>query len=179
MKFSPRFSGLLLALLAAALGVGRAANPPLTVFPEPRAPAAAGPPGPQPNASNASFQYDAIVIGAGIAGLAAAQNLTRSGLRVLVLEARNRTGGRLHSVPTKAGAWCRSSRVPPYLPWPAGKGMSARSRVLSLAHCSIFCFCLPPCCVQFPRTVSRTHIHIPPPPRTPCRPPTPPSRPQS
>lgn len=50
-------------------------------------------------------RFDVIVVGAGIAGLAAARNLTAEApeLRVLVLDARNRTGGRLHSVETVAG----------------------------------------------------------------------------
>lgn len=39
-------------------------------------------------------RYDAIVIGAGFAGLSAAVRLTRRGARVLVLEARSRLGGR-------------------------------------------------------------------------------------
>jgi len=39
-------------------------------------------------------QYDAIVIGAGCAGLSAAVRLTARGARVLVLEARGRLGGR-------------------------------------------------------------------------------------
>src|SRR6476620_9578976 len=38
--------------------------------------------------------YDAIVVGAGFAGLSAAVRLTRNGARVLVLEARGRLGGR-------------------------------------------------------------------------------------
>jgi len=38
--------------------------------------------------------YDAIVVGAGFAGLSAAVRLTREGARVLVLEARGRLGGR-------------------------------------------------------------------------------------
>lgn len=39
--------------------------------------------------------YDVIVIGAGFAGASAARNLTAKGLKVLVLEARNRIGGRV------------------------------------------------------------------------------------
>jgi squalene-associated FAD-dependent desaturase len=39
-------------------------------------------------------RYDAIVIGAGFAGLSAAVRLTERGARVLVLEARSRLGGR-------------------------------------------------------------------------------------
>jgi monoamine oxidase len=38
---------------------------------------------------------DLIVVGAGVAGLAAAQRLTKAGVRVVVLEARGRIGGRI------------------------------------------------------------------------------------
>jgi putrescine oxidase len=41
---------------------------------------------------------DAVVIGAGIAGLTAAWRLQQAGLDVVVLEARDRVGGRLHTV---------------------------------------------------------------------------------
>jgi len=41
---------------------------------------------------------DVIVIGAGMAGLAAAHELTRAGLQVAILEARDRIGGRVHTV---------------------------------------------------------------------------------
>ncbi|MFT3787007.1 MAG: NAD(P)/FAD-dependent oxidoreductase [Tepidisphaeraceae bacterium] len=43
-------------------------------------------------------QSDTIVIGAGMAGLAAARELTRAGRRVLMLEARDRIGGRIDTV---------------------------------------------------------------------------------
>lgn len=43
--------------------------------------------------------YDAIVIGAGYAGLAAARQLHDAGKRVLVCEARDRIGGRVWSTP--------------------------------------------------------------------------------
>ncbi len=44
-------------------------------------------------------QYDVIIVGAGVAGLAAAEHLGKAGLRVLVLEARARVGGRIWSLP--------------------------------------------------------------------------------
>ncbi len=40
---------------------------------------------------------DFVVVGAGVAGLAAARELGRKGARVVVLEARNRIGGRIHT----------------------------------------------------------------------------------
>ena len=39
-----------------------------------------------------------IVIGAGLAGLAAARDLEQHGARVLVIEARDRVGGRVHTI---------------------------------------------------------------------------------
>jgi len=47
----------------------------------------------------ASLDADAVVIGAGAAGLAAARVLSERGLRVTVLEARERVGGRVFSRP--------------------------------------------------------------------------------
>ena len=41
---------------------------------------------------------DVVVIGAGMAGLTAARELTRAGFDILVLEARDRVGGRIHTL---------------------------------------------------------------------------------
>jgi monoamine oxidase len=49
---------------------------------------------PPAGGSGGTPDYDAIVIGAGFAGATAARELSASGLRVLVLEARPRVGGR-------------------------------------------------------------------------------------
>ena len=55
--------------------------------------------------------HDVVVIGAGAAGLAAARALTDAGRRVIVLEARDRIGGRVYThhepglaVPIELGA---------------------------------------------------------------------------
>jgi len=48
-------------------------------------------------AARRAFDADVVVIGAGIAGLAAAAKLSSEGLEVLVLEARDRIGGRVWS----------------------------------------------------------------------------------
>ena len=42
-------------------------------------------------------ELDVIILGAGMAGLAAARNLAEAGKHVLVLEARNRVGGRVYT----------------------------------------------------------------------------------
>lgn len=62
---------------------------------------------------------DAVVVGAGAAGLAAAVELARSGRRVLVLEARDRAGGRIDThrdagwpIPLEGGAEFEHGVVP-------------------------------------------------------------------
>ena len=56
---------------------------------------------PQPSVTNAN--PDVLIIGAGIAGLAAARALAAGGLRVVVLEARDRIGGRVWTDETWPG----------------------------------------------------------------------------
>eukprot|EP01035_Chromulina_nebulosa_P045815 gene45815-62047_t len=48
---------------------------------------------------------DVCVVGAGYAGLAAAYRLKQAGAKVIVLEARNRVGGRSLTAPMKDGGW--------------------------------------------------------------------------
>lgn len=44
------------------------------------------------------FQPDVIIIGAGVAGVAAAMKLTAAGVKVQLIEARDRVGGRVYSL---------------------------------------------------------------------------------
>jgi monoamine oxidase len=63
--------------------------------------------------------WDVVIIGAGVSGLSAASELRKSGLSVLILEARDYVGGRVHtrhepdiSVPIELGAEFIHGRVP-------------------------------------------------------------------
>ena len=49
-------------------------------------------------ATSSSTTFDVVVVGAGASGLGAAATLQAAGARVVVLEARNRTGGRVWTV---------------------------------------------------------------------------------
>src|SRR5688572_19747629 len=44
------------------------------------------------------MKYDCIIIGAGAAGLIAANKLSKAGKQVLLLEARSRAGGRIYTL---------------------------------------------------------------------------------
>ena len=63
-----------------------------------------------------------IVIGAGMAGVSAGHDLTMNGAEVVVLEARNRVGGRVHTdstwgVPVEMGAaWVHALKTNPLVP---------------------------------------------------------------
>jgi monoamine oxidase len=46
-----------------------------------------------------------VVVGAGLAGLTAADDLVRAGAEVIVLEARDRVGGRTHGIEVAPGEW--------------------------------------------------------------------------
>ena len=71
-----------------------------------------------------------IVVGAGIAGLSAARDLTAAGATVIVLEARDRVGGRVHTntswgVPVEMGAaWVHALKGNPIVPLTQQAGLT-------------------------------------------------------
>ena len=56
------------------------------------------------NPTMASHQVDAVILGGGVSGLAAARELSRAGFRIVLLEARRRRGGRIHTIHDPATA---------------------------------------------------------------------------
>jgi monoamine oxidase len=52
-----------------------------------------------------SDELDVVTVGAGFAGLSAARRLSERGLRVCVLEARDRVGGRVYTRTIDGGSW--------------------------------------------------------------------------
>lgn len=76
-----------------------------------------------------------LVIGAGVAGLAAAQDLSKANHQVVVLEARNRVGGRIQTdrsfaaTPIELGAeFIHSSQVPT---WPLVHQFSLKTQAIT------------------------------------------------
>jgi monoamine oxidase len=96
---------------------------------------------------------DALVLGAGVSGLAAAARLTEAGCTVRVLEARDRVGGRILTlrgkgwpIPVELGAEFIQGRIPELLSLAAQEGLPVvelggtrwRSRAGQLAHADEF-----------------------------------------
>ncbi|GLC47006.1 hypothetical protein PLESTB_001656500 [Pleodorina starrii] len=94
-------------------------------------------PGPEP------IDTDVIVIGAGISGLACATALRGAGLRVTVLEARHRAGGRLHTVPLSAGPGRPSYPVDLGAAWVHGIGSAGAPNALYALACNLELGCRP------------------------------------
>jgi monoamine oxidase len=88
-----------------------------------------------PNSAPTSSERkaDVLVIGAGIAGLRAAEVLAAKGRRVIVLEARDRLGGRIHTdrswgVPVELGAsWIHGTKNNPIATLAAAKGIETQA----------------------------------------------------
>lgn len=49
--------------------------------------------------------YDAVIVGGGLSGLSTARELSKAGKSFLILEARNRTGGRVHNAQLANGGY--------------------------------------------------------------------------
>ncbi len=88
-------------------------------------------------AANAS-DFDVVIVGAGAAGLAAAKTLRSAGLSAVVLEARNRVGGRAYTdraalgVPFDQGAhWLHNAHINPFMDVAARLGREVRKSPLS------------------------------------------------
>ena len=75
---------------------------------------------------------DVVVIGAGAAGLAASRRLARSGRRVVLLEARDRVGGRAFSHPIE-GLPVRAELGAEFIHGPAAETMALLRETASAA----------------------------------------------
>lgn len=137
---------LLLASLSAVSAATSACSDAKTGPQEPRhSPATAYPGGTGPTdqasattgAGTASVPPRVLIVGAGAAGIAAAQRLVAAGVSVEILEARDRIGGRVHTtatwpdLPVDIGAsWIHGHQGNPVTEWAAAAG----ARTLSTSY---------------------------------------------
>src|SRR5947207_3403795 len=82
---------------------------------------------------------DVVIVGAGAAGLSAARTLARAGRRAIVLEARDRIGGRIHTLheagwplPIEAGAEFIHGEAKPV--WAALRGADLKTVAVAEEH---------------------------------------------
>ncbi len=75
--------------------------------------------------------FDVVVVGAGAAGIAAGKRLTAAGLKMVVIEARDRLGGRAWTVPTRLGKpvdlgceWLHSADINPWSAIAEGRSLA-------------------------------------------------------
>lgn len=66
---------------------------------------------PGPAAAQLPTETDVLVVGAGMAGVTAAALLQQSNVSVILLEGRNRPGGRLQSTSVQGGGGCSARHV--------------------------------------------------------------------
>lgn len=93
-------------VVAAAGVAGAACNTPDSTPATTTTPAApADSTAPETGARGTPLSVDVVVVGAGFAGLAAAHAVKASGKTVLLLEARDRVGGRTLTIPLPGGGW--------------------------------------------------------------------------
>src|SRR5688572_30185886 len=86
----------------------------------------------RPRRMRTRSSFDVAIIGAGVSGLIAAQKLSAAGLSIALIEARDRIGGRIHSIadplfplPVELGAEFIHSRDGDLWPIVAAAGTSA------------------------------------------------------
>ena len=82
-----------------------------------------------------AMQADVLIVGAGAAGAAAGRELVRRGLHPLVLEARDRVGGRAWTDASAFGfpvdmgcSWLHSANVNPWMTYAREHGFTVRER---------------------------------------------------
>lgn len=108
--------------------------------PEDRPPIPAPTPTPEPTATGGCEEVDAVVVGAGAAGLAAARVLHDADWRVVVLEASDRIGGRLRTESIGGGvvdvgaSWMHGVRTHPMVDIGATAGLAPIPDKLPWSH---------------------------------------------